>query len=149
MVQLENARQRLIGGFRRAPAREALGHRVKDLDAPLAIGSHHPVRNGPQGDGQALLFIRQSRLEPAPLGNLLLQFAGAFAHAPLQAVVRLLQCGVAGLDLGQHIVEPFDQRPHFVVAAAGGAQGIVLVLGYPPGGAGEIEDGLRHHALQV
>jgi hypothetical protein len=89
----------------------------------------------------------------------LLAVAQAFVHLPqlrgtahdrfLEAVAVLGKLAVAGLDLGEHVVEAVDQSPDLVVAELRGADAVVFFARDQARSARQAQDGLRDHVLEA
>ena len=162
--------------IRRIDPHDLLGGGIEENEAPGLVGDDdavaHAVENRLQdprlllqrvlrsgklggallGRGAALgdpLFERdverfQLLLRPHTLGDLLLQLDGARP----ERIVRALQRRVALLQLGQHAVEPVDQRTDLVVLRLVDADVKVLLPRDRPHGLLERQNRFRDHPLQ-
>ncbi len=139
---LEDAR--LVGLVRREPA-DAQVRVVEEAQ----IGEAGADDAQADADGHRVENEFEARLLARGVGLGLAQRGGALFDALFQERVRLLQFGLARLELRQHVVEAVDQLTDLIVAALRGATGVGFFQGHGAGEGGEFEDGLDEQPLEI
>jgi hypothetical protein len=87
------------------------------------------------------------RLRGFTLGDLLLEFLGAFLDTPLQRFARFLQRAVLRLNLVEHGVESLDEGAKLVLASAPHTYGVIVASPYEAHRRGELGDPVRNRLL--
>src|SRR5438105_10110391 len=103
---------------------------------------------GELSKGFHLLGLQELLLQSRALRNLQFEFGGPILHAMFKFDTRLLQYGIALLNLPQHRIKSVGEFAEFITGLLDGAHRIVSIFGDHTYGPRQLQNGIEDPPLK-